>query len=340
MNEHLQLPEIVFGTSGLGNLYKALPQELKDDIIKECVKHSPGRVFFDSAGKYGAGLALESLGKGLKASGVSPDKVMISNKLGWYRTELTTPEPTFEPGVWKDLQYDAVQQISYDGILACYEQGNSLLGDYKAEWVSVHDPDEYLAAAKTEQEKAERFSDILDAYRALNDLKKDGQVKAIGVGSKDWKIIREISGVVALDWVMIANSMTIHSHPADLVAFMKKLEEKGVAIINSAVFNGGFLTGLDYYNYQPVSRETNPALYQWRESFYEICAASDIRPEAACVAFALRAPGVKSVALSTTNPNRVEANAGMGRVVIPDNFWRILVTNNLIDADYAESFLY
>jgi hypothetical protein len=51
------------------------------------------------------------------------------------------------------------------------------LGDYRAELVSVHDPDEYLAAAKDGLEQAQRYQDILEAYRALNELKRDGQVK-------------------------------------------------------------------------------------------------------------------------------------------------------------------
>ena len=103
--------------------------------------------FFDTAGKYGVGLALESLGKCLQQLNVGKESVLNSNKLGWVRIPLTTPEPTFEPGVWQGLQHDAIQKISYDGILECYEQGNKLLGGYNVKYVSVHDPDECLAIA-------------------------------------------------------------------------------------------------------------------------------------------------------------------------------------------------
>src|SRR5476651_1445192 len=170
--QEITLPRVIFGTSGLGNLYTVLSDDVKRAIIEESVKYSPKPAVFDSAGKYGAGLALESLGRSLKQLNVNPSDVLISNKLGWVRTELKTPEPTFEPGVWRDLKFDAVQKISYDGILECYEQGNELLNGYKADLVSVHDPDEYLAAAATnEADKAKRYQDILDAYRALFELK-------------------------------------------------------------------------------------------------------------------------------------------------------------------------
>ena len=138
----LSLPRVIFGTSGLGNLFVALEEQAKLDIISECVRLSKGKVVFDSAGKYGAGLALETLGKCLKHLNVHPDNVIISNKLAWVQTELKTKEPTFEPGVWKNLKHDAVQKISYDGIIECFEQGNELLNGYTPQMVSVHDPDE------------------------------------------------------------------------------------------------------------------------------------------------------------------------------------------------------
>ena len=141
------LPKIVFGTSSLGNLFTELDMETKVELVNSAVTSSPNNLIFDSAGKYGAGLALESLGSALSALKIAPNKVRISNKLGWKRIPLCTPEPTFEPGAWVNLKYDAIQDISYQGILDCYHQGNELLGDYSASIVSVHDPDEYLAKA-------------------------------------------------------------------------------------------------------------------------------------------------------------------------------------------------
>src|SRR3954447_20583470 len=170
----IDLPPIIFGTSGLGNLFVALEEETKFNIIKECVQLSKGKVVFDSAGKYGAGLSLETLGKCLKQLNVSNEDVIISNKLGWFRTELKTEEPTFEPGVWKGLKHDAVQRISYDGIIECFEQGNELLNGYIPQMVSVHDPDEYVATAEDERHAQELYKDILDAYEALFSLKRQG----------------------------------------------------------------------------------------------------------------------------------------------------------------------
>lgn len=329
----MQLPKVIFGTSGLGNLYEAVPYENKLAIIKECISNAPnGIAMFDTAGKYGAGLALEVLGKALKELNVPKDKVIISNKLAWVQTPLLTEEPTFEKGVWKDLKNDAVQKISYDGIIECFEQGNQLLGDYPSQMASVHDPDEYLAAAKDAADEAKRYQDILDAYKALFELKQKGQVVSVGIGAKNWKSIQRIAKDVAFDWVMIANSLSLHSHPKDLIDFIAELHSKGTVVINSAVFNGGFLVGRDYYNYNFVDKNTpeGKALYDWRDQFFDLCKSFNIQPAEACFNFGFNILGVSSVALSTVRPEKVKSNIDMATKEIPVAFWEAMKERNLL----------
>jgi D-threo-aldose 1-dehydrogenase len=332
----ISIPRVIFGTSGLGNLYVATDQEAKCDIVKECVANSNGCVVFDSAGKYGAGLALESLGQSLKDLKVKPENVLISNKLGWLRTELKTPEPTFEPGVWKNLKSDAVQKISYDGIIECFEQGNVLLNGYHPQLVSVHDPDEYLANAVDENHEKKLYNDILDAYDALYDLKKEGKVQGIGVGAKNWQVIKRLTNDVQLDWIMIANSLTIKNHPKELLYFVGDMKSRGVSVINSAVFHSGFLVGSNYYDYRAVS-PTEPAdkmLFQWRDEFFELCRQFNIKPAEACVQFALSVPGVESIALNTTDKKRVKDNVAMASAKIPAEFWQLMKAKGLISKEY------
>jgi D-threo-aldose 1-dehydrogenase len=331
----LKIPPIIFGTSALGNLYVPLDDETKLDIVRECFRHVEKPVVFDCAGKYGAGLALEMLGKCLSRLGIKPDEVIISNKLGWIRKPLTTPEPTFETGVWCDLKYDAEQRISYDGILACWEQGNELLGgNYKPQLISVHDPDEYIGQAKNNKEREELFLHILDAYKALSNLKAQGKVKAIGVGAKNWKIIKQISQHIQLDWVMFANSMTIMNHPPELLEFMDQLYRKGIGIINSAVFHGGFLTGSNYYDYKLVTPVTDAEKFQWRDTFFALCKKHNILPSVACVHFGMTHPGVTAISLNTSNPKRVKENVVSVITEVSDEFYSELIIHGLLNKNY------
>ena len=331
----MQLPPVIFGTSCLGNIYEATPYETKLAIVKACVDNAPGGIaMFDSAGKYGAGLALESLGQCLKDLNVPADKVIISNKLAWYQVPLTTAEPTFEPGVWVGLKNDAIQKISYNGIMECFEQGNQLLGDYNSQMVSIHDPDEYLNAATDKADDERRFNDILDAYKALFELKVSGKAASVGVGAKNWKSIQRISEHVQLDWVMIANSLTLKSHPKELLSFVNEMHKKGVTFINSAVFNGGFLIGSDYYNYAFVDKTTEQGkiLHKWRDDFFALCKEFNIQPAEACFNFGFNIPGIDSVALSTTKPAKVKPNIEMATKKIPDLFWQTMVQRGLLDS--------
>jgi D-threo-aldose 1-dehydrogenase len=330
---HVNLPKAILGTSTLGNLYNALTQEEKTALIEAYISLSDKPYFFDTAGKYGAGLALECIGKGLKELSIAPEDVIISNKLGWYRVPLTTPEPTFEKDIWKGIKHDAVQKLGYDGILACFEQGNQLLGGYDSRFVSVHDPDEYLAAATDASDEEKRYKEILEAYRALFDLKKSGKADAVGVGAKSWRSIERLSHDIDFDWVMIANSMSVHSHPKELAHFMKSLADKNVTVINSAVFNGGFLTGGNFYNYQFVDDTTKRGqdLLSWRERFYELCRKHGLSHVAVALQFGLTAPGVQSIAIAASKPERLSATVNMVNQPVPADFWKAMVEADLLE---------
>ncbi len=332
----IRVPAVVFGTSSLGNLFQRVPDETKREIIQQWFASMPHEIVADSAGKYGAGLALEVMGREFASGGIDPDRIVISNKLGWRRAPLAGDEPTFEPGAWVDLEYDAVQDIGYEGILHCWEEGCELLGAYRPALVSVHDPDEYLASATSEAERDARWQDIRDAYRALFELKRQGLVRAVGVGAKDWTVIRALVDEHPLDWVMLANSLTLFNHPPELIDFVETLFGSGVGIINSAVFHSGFLTGGAMFDYQAVTEATarGRELLAWRTRFEDICREHRVLPAHACVRFALSPPGVQSIALSSSQPQRVTDNVAAVTSEIPPSFWNALRDNQLISTNY------
>jgi D-threo-aldose 1-dehydrogenase len=330
-------PPVIFGTSCLGNLYQAYPDAVKLEILNEIFRSAPAPVVLDSAGKYGAGLALEVIGKGLRALAIDPERVVISNKLAWRRVPLTGAQPTFEPGVWAGLRNDAVQDISCEGIIRCWEQGLELLGaPYRTAIVSVHDPDEYLALAEAEGRRRRAKDDVLEAYRALFALKKKGMVHRIGVGAKDWRVIRELTDEVELNWAMLACSLTIMSHPPEVIELIETLRGRGVAVINSAVFHSGFLTGGAYFDYRRVdaSDSADRPLFEWRDRFHALCRAHAVEPAAASVRFGLSPPGVVSVALNTSRPAAVSRNVALASAEIPDAFWTAMKDGGLIRRDY------
>jgi D-threo-aldose 1-dehydrogenase len=176
------------------------------------------------------------------------------------------------------------------------------------------------------------LANIVNAYRALSELKAQGKVNAIGIGAKNWKIIRELQELVELDWVMIANSMTILNHPGELIDFMVQLQAKNISIINSAVFHAGFLIGGDYYDYRLIKPDSdeNRRLFLWRERFMEHCTRHEVKPAVACVQFGLAAPGVDSIALNTSKPSNIRANIDSVTTEVRPEFWQEMKKEGLI----------
>jgi D-threo-aldose 1-dehydrogenase len=132
--------------------------------------------------------------------------------------------------------------------------------------------------------------------------------------------------------------MTLKSHPAELASLIRKLADRGVTVINSAVFHSGFLVGSDYFDYRRLERgdpDCGP-LYRWREEFFAVCDEYRVTPAAACVQFALMVPGVSSIALHSSDAARVKENLELAAVLLPEAFWRALKDRQLIEFDFKQ----
>ena len=318
-------------------MFVQMSDQEKRELVSEWFRLVDAPIAIDSAGKYGAGLALEVISRELSHLGIAPADVIISNKLAWRRKPLVTPEPTFEPGVWVGLRHDAVQDISYDGIKRCHEDGCRMLGDFPAQLLSVHDPDEYLDAAQDSSDRKRRIDDIVGAYRALSELKAAGEIMGVGIGAKNWQSIRELSEYCEFDWVMMANSFTVMNHPPELMDFIGDLGKNQIGLINSAVTHGGFLTGGGFLDYREINPE-DPAhakAIQFRSRLQEICKRHDVTTYDVCVAFGKSHPAITTLALSTTRIKRVQSMVeSVVAKTIPSAVWSDLRAENLISADY------
>jgi D-threo-aldose 1-dehydrogenase len=117
---------------------------------------------------------------------------------------------------------------------------------------------------------------------------------------------------------------------------MDELTQQNIGIINSAVFNAGFLIGGEYFNYRKLNPDdpADKAIYQWREKFFTVCRDYDVLPTDACVQFGMSPPGVISIALNTSRPDRVKQNVNSVTASIPAKFWVALKAEGLISPDY------
>jgi len=135
---------------------------------------------------------------------------------------------------------------------------------------------------------------------------------------------------VALDWAMFACSITPYTHTEYARGLLRKLGAKGVTVINSAVFNAGFLIGGDHFDYVKLTRASAPDKFAWRDAFTAACKDFGVSPAAVCVQFSFLFPEITSVALNTTQPKRVKSNVELANAVVPLALWTRLRDEGLI----------
>jgi D-threo-aldose 1-dehydrogenase len=75
-------------------------------------------------------------------------------------------------------------------------------------------------------------------------------------------------------------------------------------------------------------------IFEWREKFFAACQDHDVLPANVCVQFGMSPPGVISIALNTSKPERVSQNVASVTADIPMAFWTRLKNEGLIAQDY------
>jgi D-threo-aldose 1-dehydrogenase len=315
----------MFGTGALGNALRSIPDPTKQAIIGEWFRHVAPPVFIDLACQHDTGGALQVLERSLDRLDIAPSEIILNCGLSWRRGSLTGEELL------------AKQYIIGDGNLAGWDVARRLLsGRYDPQLVCLHAPDEYLTSVTSPVEHDQRFESILTTLRALVELKTAGQVAGVGAAARDWRIIQAIDAAVDLDWVMIAGSLTVMHHPPELLDFIASLAERQIAVVNAAVFHGGFLVGSQRLSGRVADPEDSPdqGFIGWRKSFVALCHGHGISPAHACIQFGLSAPGIVAVALDTTHPDRVAENVESVLTTVPSSLWASMKEERLLAADY------
>ena len=131
------------------------------------------------------------------------------------------------------LLYD----YSYDGVLRSLEDSLQRLGLCRVDIVLIHDVNPRWHGDDYER----RFTEAMDgAYRALERLRGEGVVRAIGVGVKGADVCLRFAHAGDFDCFMLAGGYTLLEHAA-LDAFLPHCEANGIAVIVASPFNSGIL---------------------------------------------------------------------------------------------------
>ena len=313
---------IGFGGAPLGDLYAHLDEAMAQDTVAAAL--AAGIALIDTSPLYGHGLSEHRIGAALRR--VKRESVILSTKVGrWMRPGAPKTDGSGYAG---GLPHPAVIDYSYDGAMRSLEQSLLRLGTDHVDILLIHDVDVWTHGAMMEQ----RFAEAMEgAYRALDRLRAEGTVKAIGVGVNEAAMCERFARAGDFDVMMLAGRYSLLEQGA-LDGFLPLALEKGIAVMLAGVFNSGILaTGAmpgAHYNYKPAP----PEIIARVARIEAVCAAHDVALPQAALAFAAAHPAVATVVLGAVTPAEIERNVALVARPVPAALWSDLRAEGLIPA--------
>ena len=315
-----------FGGAPIGGLFSAVAEA--DAIATVGRAWELGIRYFDTAPLYGYGASERRVGGAL--AGKPRDELTISTKVGRLirssdgldenadvdRQELKGRENAFYVGT------GAVRPVfdySYDGVMRSLEESLGRLGLERVDIAYIHDPDDHWEAA------------ISGAYTALERLRQDGVVTAIGAGMNQSAMLSQFAKEGDFDVFLLAGRYTLLDQSA-LAELLPICEQKEIAVVVGGVMNSGVLADPrpgSHFDYAPATTD----IVERAARLAAICARHGVSLRAAAVQFPLAHPAVVSVVAGVRRIDHLEEYPGLFREPIPADLWAELREEGLLAAD-------
>lgn len=321
----LHIPIFGFGAAHLGELYGKVSEadaRATLDAAWDC-----GVRFFDTAPWYGRGLSEHRLGSFLRNK--PRREFQITTKVGRQLVRPKSPA-TFDRSPWVGgLNFDVLWDYSYDGIMRSYAQLLQRLSLDTVDALIIHDLDKIYHG----DEFANRQKDLRETgVKALQELKKSGDIQAYGMGINTDEAIEEVATQVDLDFCLVAMPYTLIDQRS-LRHGMATLQKRRVSAIIGAPLASGILatgsSGAAHYGYAKAPAEVQAKV----RGMEAVCRANGVALPAAALQFALAHPIVAAVIPGASKPEEVIANVGHVAAPIPAAFWADLKAQGLIDPE-------
>lgn len=314
-----------FGASGLGTLTWDIPDDAAQAILEDA--WACGFRYYDTSPLYGYGLSELRVGRFLRT--IPRSEYLLSTKVGRYFVAPRRGE-TVDRGGWVHPQpLKPVLDYSYDGVMRSLEQSFNRLGVSSVDIVYLHDLDRRNLGVDFDHHY--RIA-VESGYRALDELRRSGEVKAIGAGLNEADVAAGLIDEVDLDVVMLAGRYTLLEQPA-LKDLLPKAAIKGVDLVAVGVFNSGILVkppdaGGNYdYGAAP------PDIIARVNAIADVCRDFGIPMPAAAVHFPYGHPAVKCVVVGMSKLKSVRQNWSWYKTSVPAGLWAALKVRGLLSAD-------
>jgi D-threo-aldose 1-dehydrogenase len=319
--------ELGLGTAPLGELWDMIEEEEAGALLREA--WDGGVRYFDTSPWYGKGQAEHRVGRALYRR--PRDQYVVSSKVGRLLRRPLKPGP-FEHGDWLGgLEFDAVFDYSYDGVMRSFEDSLQRLGLNRIDVLLIHDLDPWHF--KTEAKVGPYMNQLYTGgWRALAELRDQGVIKGVGAGFNTMGTIPRYLDLFDIDFFLIAMRYTLLEQDV-LDEEFPRCAERGVGIVVGGTYNSGILaTGAvsnAMHNYSPAT----PAILERVRRMEAVCARHKAPLAAAALQFPLGHPIVASVIPGAISRAQVAQNLAAFSHPIPGDLWAELKHEKLLRAD-------
>jgi D-threo-aldose 1-dehydrogenase len=321
----LEVTRLAFGGGSIGGLFEAVAAE---DAVR-MVEHawSIGIRYFDVAPLYGYGSAERAMGAVLARR--PRDAFVLSTKVG----RLVREAGEVQPGDEVDLQalgdqHDAyypstdgrkvVFDFSADGVRRSVEASLERLGLDRVDILYIHDPDNHWQVALDE------------AYPALERLRAEGVVAAIGAGMNQSAMLARFAQETDMDVFLVANRYTLLDQDA-LPELLPLCLARGISVVIGGVMNSGVLVDPrqgSRFDYGPAP----DAVIERARRIGAVCDRHGVSRRAAAIQFPLAHPAVTGLIAGVRTAAHLDDYPASLRMAIPAALWDELRQEGLIAA--------
>jgi D-threo-aldose 1-dehydrogenase len=319
----LQVTGLGLGTAPLGGLYNDLSDEQALATVDAAL--AAGVRFFDTAPHYGHTKAEHRLGDALRR--YPRDHYVLSTKTGRHFVPRTTPYDGSE-GWQNPLPFEAIFDYTHDGILRSFEDSQQRLGIVEIDILLIHD-----IGRVTHGEKNPHYWKQLTeggGFRALDELRSAGVVKAVGLGVNEGAAILEVMADFDIDCALLAGRYTLLEQ-ATLDDLLPACEARGVSILLGGAFNSGILArgvqGDLKFNYAAAPKEVIERVARLEA----VCREYDVPLAAAALQFPYAHPAVATVLTGARSVEELRENVASFERPIPVELWTALRDKGLLD---------
>jgi len=311
----LMIDTLGLGGAPLGGNFADLDYVQAAKLIKAAKDAGIG--YFDTAPWYGFGRSERVMGDMLRGS-----EYVLSDKVG----RLLMPGAVSNPmdyGMVDPLPFHVVYDYGYDGVMRSFEDSLHRLGLDRIDILLAHD----IGTFQHGDENNRHFNDLAKGgYRAMDELRRDGRVKAIGLGVNENEVCMDALGIGEWDVFLLAGRYTLlEQTPLD--SLFPACRASGTTIICGGPFNSGVLVGREMWNYDKAPA----AIIDKARALGEVADEFSVPLPAAALQFPLFNDIVSSVIPGPRDAGELEQILDWFQTPIPESFWAELKSQNLVE---------